>query len=607
VRRAATLTSLLLLAACSREQRTHKTDKTPSDTAAEAPPSRATPIQSATLRPLAPASELQFLSTDDHLTRIALVLAGRRPSAAEFAAVRRDPAALGGIVDTYLDAPTFGAVVRDMWHEVLLLRVEGRSVLPRYGPLPQGSDGEWIRDVSEEPLRLIEHVVTHDRPFGEIVTADYAIASDLGLQVWGGTVLPPGADAPPEGWHKVAWDSGQAMAGILSSGALWLRHPSNGTNLHRGQAELIADSLLCSGFLGRDVPLFNNIDLADETVVKNALASEPGCVSCHQTLDPLASHLFGVQKLGPNTIRKAYDKGDTTRCVNEARGGCYPLTEYRPKQADTWKKRTGRPPGYFGLPSSDIKSLGAQIADDPRFSMCVARRFYGYFMQVETDQIPDPTAAALQDALLAADMRIKPLVKAIVLSDDFRAVAAKGDSPAAVLIGRKTTRPEQLGRLIADLTGFVWSGAPSGVGKSGKPLKGAALKRIGEVSLLDTDFFGYRAMAGGVEGVQITEPSYAYSPTRTLVLQTLAAEAAAHAVAAGDLLTIAAGDTAEPAVRAQLVALHDRLLAETPDTLAVDAGLALFKAGLGPKGKDTARAWSLVLTALLQDPRIAFH
>ncbi|MCY1008565.1 hypothetical protein OV079_23990 [Nannocystis pusilla] len=69
-----------------------------------------------------------------------------------------------------------------MWHEVLLLRVEGRFVLPRVGPLADaGTDADWVREVSEEPLRLIEHVVRHDRPFSEIVTADYAIASDLGL------------------------------------------------------------------------------------------------------------------------------------------------------------------------------------------------------------------------------------------------------------------------------------------------------------------------------------------------------------------------------------------------------------------------------------------
>jgi hypothetical protein len=541
--------------------------------------------------------------------RVALVLAGRRPTDAEFAAVRRDPSALGGVVDTYLDGPTFGEVVRDMWHEVLLLRVEGRTVLPRYGNLPQGTDAEWIRDVSEEPLRLIEHVVTHDRPFGEIVTADYTIASDLGLLVWGGTAMPPSpGEAPPAGWHKTQWDSGQPMAGILSSGALWTRHPSNGTNLHRGRADMIADALLCSGFLARDVPLFNNIDLSDEDVVKEALVREPGCVSCHQTLDPLASHLFGFQRMGPNQIRKGYDKSDPTRCIDEARGTCYPVVEYRDRQAAQWKKKTGRAPGYFGLPSDDIRGLGAQIAADPRFSMCVARRFYGYFMQVAPADIPDGTAAALQDALIAADMRVKPLVKAIVLSDDFRAAAVRGDSPAAALIGRKTTRPEQLGRLIADLTGYTWTVTPT-VGNKGRKLSKAQAARFGDVSLLQTDLFGFRAMAGGVEGLQITEPSHAYSPTRTLVLQTLAAEAAAFAVAHGDLLTIADGDTAEPAVRKQLVDLHARLLAEpvAAEDPAVDAGLALFKAGLGPAKPDTRGAWTLVLTALLQDPRIAFH
>lgn len=605
MRRSVTL-ALLLLVACSREPGAHKADKHPTDASAVVPPARTAAIAAATLRPL--AADLQLLSDDDHLVRIALVLAGRRPTDEEFAEVRRDPAAVSGIVDRYLDDPVFGDVVRDMWHEVLLMRVEGRYVLPRYGALPQGTDAEWIRDVSEEPLRLIEHVVMNDRPFGEVVTVDHAIATDLGLQVWGGSKLPADPAAPPpDGWHKVTWDSGQPMAGLLASGALWLRHPSNGTNLHRGRAEMISDAFLCSGFLGRDVPLFNNIDLSDEDVVREALVREPGCVSCHQTLDPLASHVFGFARVGPNTIRKAYDKADPTRCLDEKRGNCYPLHEYRPAQAKQWQKKTGRPPGYFGLPSDDLRSLGRQIAGDPRFSMCVARRFYGYFMQVAPTDIPDPTAAALQDALIAADMKIKPLVKAIVLSDDFRAAGARPDSPASALVGRKTTRPEQLGRLIADLTGFVWTATPGGAGKNGK--NKAKLARIGEVSLLATDQFGYRAMAGGVEGIQITEPSFAYSPTRTLVLQTLAAESAAFAVQAGDLLTIADGDTAEPAVRAQLVALHARLLAQTVPASdpAIDAGLALFKAGLGAAQTDTARAWTLVLTALLQDPRIAFH
>lgn len=600
---------LTLLAACSREPgRKHSQPAPPtSDLTAPAPRAPGTSVAFTPLRPLAPPAELELLAPEDHLVRVALALAGRRPTADELAAVRRDPAALAGIVDVYLDAPTFGAVVRDLWHEVLLLRVEGRTILPRVGGLPAYSDAAWIRDVSEEPLRLIEDVVTHDRSFGEVVTATTALATDLGLAVWGGAKQPPTSAPPPTGWHRVTWDSGQPMAGVLSSGALWLRHPSNGTNNHRGQADLIADAFLCSGFLARDVPLFNNIDLSDETVVREALTREPGCVSCHQTLDPLASHLFGFPRVAPNAVRKSYARDDPARCEKEARGLCYPIAEWRPQTARQWQRKTGRPPGYFGLPSDDLTTVGARIAADPRFSMCVARRFYGYFMQVEIDDIPDATAASLQDALIAADLRVKPLVKAIVLSDGFRARAARSGSPAAALVGRKTTRPEQLGRLVADLTGFTWTALP----RPNNP-------DIGEVPLLQSDRFGYRAMAGGVEGVQITEPSFAYSPTRSLVLQTLAAEAAAHVVAADLavpkasrrlLAAIEPADTEAPAVRDQIAALHARVLAETVDPRGpeVDAGLALFTAGLGPRRSDTARAWTLVLAALLQDPRVAFH
>jgi hypothetical protein len=591
----------LLLAAspaCAREA--SRTTAGPANHEAAAPN---TAGPAAGLRPLAPAGALTLLAPEDHLVRIALALRGVRPGAHELAAVRRDPAALAGIVDRYLEAPELGAVVRDLWNEVLLLRVDDkRFILPALGSRTPASDEVFLREVSEEPLRLIEHVAVNDRPFTEIVTADYAIASDLAVEVWGARDLPPDAGATlAPGWRKVAWDSGQAMAGILSSGALWLRHPSNGNNNHRGQADLIADALLCSGFRERDVPLFNDIDLSDETVVKTALTSDPACVSCHQTLDPLASHLFGFSRTRPGAIRKSYDRDDPTLCVKQARGSCYPLAEYQPNRADSYRRRTGREPNYFGLPSADLQTLGAQIAADPRFSMCVARRFYGYFMQVQPDDIPDPTAASLQDAFIAGELRIKPLIKAIVLSDDFRAIGASAGSPAAALVGRKTTRPEQLERLIADLTGFVWQAS---AGKRGN---------IGTVSLLQSDRHGYRAMAGGVEGFQVTEPSFAYSPTRLLVLQTLAAEAAAHVVEhdfaaprAQRRLLADIDSTADADVRRQIAALYARVLAESVavDGPEVDAAHALFVAGLagGPR-----RAWTLVLTALLQDPAIAFH
>ena len=150
-------------------------------------------------------------------------------------------------------------------------------------------------------------------------------------------------------------------------------------------------------------------------------------------------------------------------------------------------------------------------------------------------------------------------------------------------------------------------------GKKGKG--GKQVPDYGEVALLASDRFGYRAMAGGVEGFQVTEPSFAYNPTRMLVLQTLAAEAAAHVVAQdfaaaqGErrlLQQIDEADTSAPAVRAQIVGLYARVLGEavTADSAEVDAAHSLFTRGLqdGPR-----RAWTLVIAALLQDPQVAYH
>ncbi|MCY1005820.1 hypothetical protein OV079_09625 [Nannocystis pusilla] len=591
----------LSLLGCAREPRRAATVEAVRPS--EPPPPTATSRPFAQLRPLAPTGDLELLAPVEHLVRVALVLAGRRPSEDEIAAVRRDPAALGSIVDRYLDAPEFGAVVRDMWHEILLLRVEGRFVLPRLGPLAgAGSDADWVREVSEEPLRLIEHVVRRDRPFSEIVTADYTIASDLGLKAWGGTTLPPGEDPPPEGWHKVAWDSEQPMAGILSSGALWLRHPSNGTNLHRGQAHVIADALLCSGFLDRDVPLFNDIDLSDETAVKNALVDDPGCVSCHQTLDPLASHLFGFVRVAPGQVRRSYASDGA--CVKEERGLCYPLREYKPQLAKQWRGKTGRPPGYFGLPSEDLRSLARQIADDPRFSMCVARRFYGYFMQVGWNEVPDATAVSLQDALIDAGVRVKPLVKAIVMSDDFRAARARG------LAGGGDRRPQDDAAGAAGAPGR----RPDGVrveGAPGQGREGGGAVRRGRP---DGDR-PVRLPRDGRRGRGV--------PDHGAELRLLA-DAHAGAADAGDgggrvrgRAGVRARARRAAAVHGgrrrrgggaggagQLARLHERVLAAPAAERGpeVDASYALYQAA-----GDGRRGWILVLAALLQDPRVAFH
>ena len=192
--------------------------------------------------------------------------------------------------------------------------------------------------------------------------------------------------------------------------------------------------------------------------------------------------------------------------------------------------------------------------------------------------------------------------RAIVLSDEFRASQAAEGEDADAVVGYKAARPEQLERMFEDLTGYRWIGMRF------------AGDVNGEFPLLNSDNWGYRAMAGGVDGFSVTQPTWTFNPTRTLVLQALAEEAAAYVVdhdfdqpmqAKRKLLT-AVGEMADAMeVRAQIGLLHARVLGEVvaDDSVEVEESLALWN-----DIKGTSRQkWKILLTAMFQDHRLAFY
>ena len=64
---------------------------------------------------------------------------------------------------------------------------------------------------------------------------------------------------------------------------MWLRHVSNGGNYQRARANSVAEALLWESFLTRDIPLGDDVDLADDDAVSNALYNQPECIACHQS------------------------------------------------------------------------------------------------------------------------------------------------------------------------------------------------------------------------------------------------------------------------------------------------------------------------------------
>lgn len=545
------------------------------------------------------AVTVELLSPTDHLLRASMVLRGIRPSPDELKQVAADGDALPGIVDRYLASPEFGATVKDLHNETLWLRTNDAKYTFRPIPgttFPTGTFQESAEAVSEEPLRLIEHVVMTDRPYSEIVTANYTFANGVAAAIWG---LPYTGDGAT--WQKTSWQQAvepRPAAGILSSSQLYFRYRSAGANYHRGRANEISRALLCHDYLAADIVVDTSIDLADPEVVANAVVANPSCAGCHQTLDPLGSFL------------PAFRANIAVGTIDE-----YPVRDmYRANRVDQWKTTTKRPPGFFGVPAQGIDGLGAQIAADPRFARCAAQRFAAYFTERDQGSLPVAWISRLTEAFTASGLNAKALAREIVLSDEFRAshVAAgqgeAGDAAAEEVVGLQKIRPEQLDRMMQDLTGFRWqTNATSKI----------AGVTVGVASLLQSDAVGFRALAGGIDSLFVTLPSHTYNAVASLVLRRLAAEAAGFAVtadfaqpnrAARKLLTLVDATTRTPAeLRAQLAALHLRLYGQldAADSAEVDLTYGLFADTLAATN-DVPRAWKTTIAAMLQDLRIAY-
>jgi len=574
---------------------------------------------------------------DERLLRASMALRGVRPSLDEYAQVADDAGSLEGIVDDWLEGDEFGATVRDMHAEQFRLRSDLHELMPPVGLMASSDTYELFEAVNEGPLALVEDVVLEGRPYTEIVTSASLRTNEVGSVLWG-VELEDG-----EEWAAYTPDDGRPAWGVLSDGAMWIRHPTNGNNYQRGRANVVAATLLCEDFLVRDIPLGSDIDLSDDEAVAKAVNNDEACVSCHQSLDPLAGYLWGF--VGSFEFRDVLEvnsedcvplreldldpesyEGASLRTVRRAAtqaAHCYPLEPYTGDVevivddttyalSDSWELLGLRAPGYFGL-GSDPHDLGGYIAEDPRFATCAVQRFAGYLTQQDPEDVPLQTRAELLAAFEDSDLDARELAKAVVLHETFTATALPAGSEQE-LIGRQSVRPEQYARMLDELTGFRYETDLDDFGCADDDPGcncGGDVSCAGVPNLALTDRVGFRSMAGGMDGYRVTMPTHTVTPTKLLVVARMAAEAAGYVVlqdfdsSSPRLLTRVDADTSdEETLRAQLVDLHLRILGErlAADSPEIDETYELLVAVAADSDAETA--WKVVLTAMFQDGRV---
>ncbi len=567
-----------------------------------------------------PTAEPLRLSGVDLAIRTSVALRGVRPSRAELDQVAADPLALDGLVDAWVESPEFIETVKDVHAELFLLRTDAVPQFPSMG-LMEGWDLQEIYEATtNEPLELVARIVEGDRPYTELVTSPTIYATEALAIMYDLPWDPAGPEV-----QETTWSDGRPVSGILSSSKLWLRWESAGSNFHRGRANLIADKLLCDSFDTRDIVVVGGINIADEEAVAEAVLTLPTCVGCHQSLDPLAGYLWGYKYiLHRNEIAAAISDG----CVDVFYEGevpalgtsyleshyCYPLQQYTVADEDNWAELGLRAPAYFSREAEDLVDVGQMIAEDSRFAECAVRNVMAYVTQTDRNALPLATTLKLQEEFVASNYNFRKLASSIVKTPEFATYAEGHPGGSDAYSRMRVLRPEQLARTVESLTGFSWVADADALDCAEAENGRYGSLCWGPVDLMTSDNFGFRSMSGGVDGTYVVQPTHAPTPVKALVLDRLAANAAAHLVAtdfalpanARLRLTLVEADTDDnQAVRAQIELLLGDFLGEPSPAPSLDEFEALWQSVRNIS--DPSTAWMAVISAMLQDPVLWFN
>lgn len=502
--------------------------------------------------------------------RISLDLLGRLPSATDLARVEDDPGAVSDVVEHYLSNKALEARMVELLAEHWWTRVDVFDVVYQdYGLTPQ-QEFLFEESVGSEPLRLLANVIAEDRPWTDVVTQDTTQANDFLEQTWPLEFV----DGQPEPgvWAEARYTDGRPAAGVLSTNGLWWRYITTESNMNRGRAAAVSRLLLCEDYLARPIT-FTAAD-ADVSDPETAIKTDPYCMACHASLDPVAASLFGFWWLS------LYSRIEEDR--------------YHPEREALASEILGEEPAFYGQPMSGLADLGWHISQDPRFYTCAVDTFAKLLWRRPVTADDRPRLDAVREAFLASGASPQTLLAELVATPQYTAGSVAEGARASVDERENTARmlsPSLLQGIGTGLVDLQW--------------------RQNGFDQLRNDDRGYRVLAGGVDGLMLTEPQNSPGLPWSLVAQrtgqAIADRAVQYELEEPNVAVVFGEVTPElrPGDGRFENGLADLWWRMTATRLTDDelAGYAsLWSAVYTESGEDPLQAWRSVYSVMLRDP-----
>lgn len=523
--------------------------------------------------PLPVATPIQ-LDDIQLLRRLSLDLRGTLPTVEEVSRLENNPQELNVLRDEFLEDERFKDRVVSFFSEQWHTTIDVFDVVYFDYHLDPEEEFTFERSVGEEPLRLIAHVAALDLPWSETVLADYTLANQMLMNIW---PLEAQAETSETSWFQAKYTDGRPPVGLLATNGLWWRYTTDDSNMNRSRAAAISRLMLCEDILARPVS-FSTLELEDIGTgdASSATLTNPSCLACHSTLDPMASTLFGFWWLSLySTIEE---------------------TSYHPEREALGEEYLQTESAYFGEPIDGLADLGPMIANDPRFYSCAVETMAKAFWRRPITPEDRPVLHEHWLNFMNGETKIKSLIRSITDGEEYR-IGDFDIEPSPEISARYRSSamlsPDQLASSVESLTGFRWV--------------------VDGFDMMTSDELGFRSLAGGVDGLNTFQPQPNPGITWVFTLQRFS-QLAGQYVAENDLdgenpvlLTLVTDETRfyEAAFVQQLRELHMRIFSTPASEEWIEEMTFLWEEVDLMEGP--TQAWASVVSLNLRDPRFVFY